>query len=93
MRFGRFRVLFGDETSVRILINENAKMTPGKMAAQAVHAALLAYGIDHGRVVVLMGRPNQVKAMDVLVHDAGTTELAPGTLTAGATVSPPEGAA
>jgi len=42
VRFGRFRVLFGDETSVRILINENAKMTPGKMAAQAVHAALLA---------------------------------------------------
>lgn len=86
MRFGRFRIHFGDETTVRILINRNVKMTPGKMAAQAVHAALFAYGIKHGRVVVLMGSPNQVKTMDMVVHDAGTTELEPGTLTAGATV-------
>ncbi len=90
---GRFKIRFGDSTTVRILVNQNVKMSPGKMAAQAAHAALFAYGIDHGRVVVLMGRPNQVKVMDVLVHDAGTTEIAPGTLTAGATLIPPEDAA
>jgi len=33
---------------------------------------------------VLGGRPDEVAAMDVVVRDAGRTEVAPGTLTAGA---------
>lgn len=73
-------------TTERVLIkvNDNVAMTPKKMAAQAVHAALMLYGIDHGPVVVLGGRPGQIRAMQVQVHDAGWTELRPGTLTAGA---------
>lgn len=69
---------------VRIVINSNVKMSPHKLAAQAVHAALSAYGIDHGRVVVLGGSKSKVLAMPFVVADAGLTELKPGTVTAGA---------
>jgi PTH2 family peptidyl-tRNA hydrolase len=72
--------------NVRIYLNRNVDMTPGKAAAQAVHAALLAYGIDHGSVVVLQGSPNKINDMDVQVHDAGLTEVDAGTLTAGASL-------
>jgi PTH2 family peptidyl-tRNA hydrolase len=75
----------GDET-VHILTNRNVTMSPGKLAAQAVHAALMAYGIPHGAVIVLNGSPNQIRAMDAQVEDAGRTEIAPGTLTAGASL-------
>ena len=74
---------------VRILINTNVTMSRHKAAAQAVHAALAAFGIEHGRVVVLGGRPDDVRGMDVVVHDAGRTEIEPGTLTAGATLVRP----
>ena len=73
-----------DPPEVRILVNTNVSMSRHKAAAQAVHAALAAFGIPHGRVVVLGGRPDEVAAMDVVVRDAGRTEVAPGTLTAGA---------
>jgi PTH2 family peptidyl-tRNA hydrolase len=73
-----------DDPEVRILVNTNVSMSRHKAAAQAVHAALAAFGIPHGRVVVLGGRPDEVAAMDVVVRDAGRTEVAPGTLTAGA---------
>ena len=73
-----------DAPEVRILVNTNVSMSRHKAAAQAVHAALAAFGIPHGRVVVLGGRPDEVAAMDVVVRDAGRTEVAPGTLTAGA---------
>lgn len=71
---------------VRIVMNGNVKMSPGKLAAQAVHAALKAYGIDHDSVVVLNGSKRKVEEMDVQINDAGLTEVKPGTLTAGATI-------
>jgi PTH2 family peptidyl-tRNA hydrolase len=71
---------------VKILVNNNIKMSPGKLAAQAVHAALNAYGIEHGAVVVLGGSVKKIMELDVQVHDAGRTELEPGTLTAGAVI-------
>jgi PTH2 family peptidyl-tRNA hydrolase len=71
---------------VRILLNSNVKMTRGKACAQAVHAALQAFDVAHGRVVVLGGKPDEVAAMDVVIRDAGVTEVEPGTMTAGATV-------
>ena len=77
-----------DDPEVRILVNTNVSMSRHKAAAQAVHAALAAFGIPHGRVVVLGGRPDEVAAMDVVVRDAGRTEVAPGTLTAGAALVP-----
>ena len=75
-----------DAPEVHILVNTNVSMSRHKAAAQAVHAALAAFGIPHGRVVVLGGRPDEVAALDVVVRDAGRTEVAPGTLTAGATL-------
>lgn len=78
--------------NVRIYYNRNVDMTPGKLAAQAVHAALAAYGIEHGSVVVLQGSKNKVTSMDAVIADAGLTELEPGTLTAGASLEdPPDG--
>lgn len=74
--------------NVRIKYNRSLKMSPGKLAAQAVHAALRAYGIDHGSVVVLEGTATQVRQMDVQIQDAGLTEVAPGSLTAGASLEP-----
>jgi PTH2 family peptidyl-tRNA hydrolase len=73
-----------DGEDVLILTNGNVRMSPGKLAAQAVHAALLLYGIPHGSVVVLNGRPNQIRQMPAQIKDAGLTEIARGTLTAGA---------
>lgn len=67
---------------MRIYVNRN--LSPGKAAAAAVHAALNAYGIDHGRVVVLEAGVAKIERESLLyVSDAGTTEVAPGTTTAG----------
>jgi peptidyl-tRNA hydrolase, PTH2 family len=85
----RSRSTRSERPEVRIRINTNLSMSRHKAAAQAVHAALAAFGIEHGRVVVLGGRPDEVRAMDVVVHDAGRTEVEPGTLTAGATLVRP----
>ena len=71
---------------VRVLLNRDVTMSRGKACAQAVHAALRAFDVPHGRVVVLHGTADEVAAMDVVVHDAGLTEVEPGTLTAGARV-------
>jgi PTH2 family peptidyl-tRNA hydrolase len=72
---------------VRILLNGEVTMTRGKACAQAVHAALAAFDVPHGRVVVLTGTGDEVAAMDVVIRDAGLTEVEPGTTTAGATVT------
>ena len=71
---------------VRILLNRDVHMSRGKACAQAVHAALRAFDVSHGRVVVLDGRDEEVAAMPVVIRDAGLTEVEPGTMTAGAAV-------
>lgn len=69
---------------ITILINRNLGMTPGKMAAQAVHAALRLYGIRQGAVIVLQATPTAIRRdCDVITHDAGVTEVPEGALTAG----------
>lgn len=68
-----------------VRINNNAKMSRGKAAAQAVHAALALYGIEQDYpVIVLGGKRHEIEACEVTVADAGRTEVTPGTLTAGA---------
>ena len=71
---------------VRILLNGDVTMSRGKACAQAVHAALRAFDVPQSRVVVLNGTTDEVAAMPVVIRDAGLTEVAPGTMTAGATV-------
>ena len=71
---------------VRVLLNGDITMSRGKACAQAVHAALRAFDVPHGRVVVLNGTADEVAAMPVVIRDAGLTEVQPGTMTAGAAV-------
>jgi PTH2 family peptidyl-tRNA hydrolase len=85
-----------DEPKLRIYLNTNAKMTRGKAAAHAVHAALTAAGVHPGIPVVVLGaKPREIEAMRTSIRDEGRTELEPGTLTAGTdwrptTPAPPE---
>ncbi len=73
------------ERRLVIRVNSNAKMSRGKAAAHAVHAALKLYGIEYEHpVIVIGGKPDEILAQTVYVRDAGRTELEPGTLTAGA---------
>lgn len=68
---------------LRIYMNNNVKMSRGKYAAQAVHAALLAVGAHPNTAVVVLGtKPKDLEAMRIQVRDAGRTEVEPGTLTA-----------
>jgi PTH2 family peptidyl-tRNA hydrolase len=69
---------------VRIMVNTN--LSKGKGAAAAVHAALAAAGVPHGRVVVLHGTATRIEReceADSIIRDAGRTEVDPGTITAG----------
>lgn len=73
------------EKRLVIRVNSNTKMSRGKAAAHAVHAALKLYGIDYDHpVIVIGGKPEEILQQTVHVRDAGRTELEPGTLTAGA---------
>jgi PTH2 family peptidyl-tRNA hydrolase len=61
----------------------NSQLSRGTAAA-AVHAALRHHAVEHGVVVVLGARPGQIEEeCDLVVRDAGRTEVKPGTVTAG----------
>lgn len=78
-----------DESKIRIYLNSNAKMSRGKAAAHAVHAALTAFDVHPGHPVVVLGaKPQDITQMRTVIRDAGHTELDPGTLTAGTDYSP-----
>ena len=77
---------------IKILYRKNLKMSEGKLAAQAVHAALLLYTQDErtsvGASVVVLGVSDKKfeegkngHSMIALIKDKGLTEVAPGTET------------
>lgn len=75
-----------NEEPLRIWWNKNLahKISPGKLAAHAAHAALKAYGIQYTHPIVVLGAgKSRIEAMPITIHDAGHTELEPGTLTTG----------
>src|SRR5690606_28527608 len=73
-----------DDGRIRIWVNSGAKMSRGKYAAAAVHAALTAAGVHPGTpVIVLGGQRDDIERMRTVIHDAGRTEVEPGTPTAG----------
>lgn len=77
------------ESRLVILINDDVRMTRNKQAAQAVHAALVAMGAHPGcPVVVLNSTSTEIGRCVIQVRDAGLTEVAPGTLTAGVAETP-----
>ncbi len=76
---------------IKILIRKNLKMTPLKVAAQAVHAALglsKEAQLDSGVSVVVLGVSDKkfeeavtANECNYVVHDAGYTEVPAGTQT------------
>ena len=74
------------QPKMRIYLNRalKDKATPNKLAAHAVHAALVALGVHPDcKVVVLDAGPTKIEQMTTVIHDAGHTQLEPGTMTAG----------
>jgi peptidyl-tRNA hydrolase len=72
---------------LKILYRKNLKMSPGKIAAQCVHAATGLHHDDYGMSVVVLAVSDK-KFQDLppgsgcfLVRDAGHTEVEPGTPT------------
>jgi PTH2 family peptidyl-tRNA hydrolase len=79
------------EDRLKIIVNDRVTMSRGKYAAQAVHAALMAFGVHHGGpVIVLGGSPAEIEECAIQIRDAGRTEVEQGTLTAGAAEIPTE---
>ncbi|WP_182252828.1 hypothetical protein [Microbacterium esteraromaticum] len=73
-----------DDGRIRIWVNSGEKMSRGKYAAAAVHAALTAAGVHPGvPVIVLGGQRDHIERMSTVIRDAGRTEVEPGTATAG----------
>jgi peptidyl-tRNA hydrolase len=75
---------------LKIIYRKNLKMSPGKLAAQAIHAATGIGHTDYSMNVVVLGVSN-AKFKEIttakkcfLVADLGHTELDPGTVTCGA---------
>lgn len=81
-----------NERKLVIVVNDRTRMSRGKYAAQAVHAALLALGVHPDvPVVVLGGSASEIARMKTTVQDAGMTEVKPGTITAGTNWGAPDG--
>lgn len=79
------------EKKLVIHLNTNIKMSRGKAAAHAVHAALTAAGVHPNIPVIVLGsKPRDIEKMRTHIRDAGHTELEPGTLTAGTEWNPHE---
>ena len=74
-----------DEPRIKIFYNKNLGMSPGKLAAQAVHSALYLFGVHPGYpVVVLAANKGRVASQEAVVIDEGRTEIPPNSTTAGA---------
>jgi peptidyl-tRNA hydrolase len=75
---------------LKIVFRKNLKMTPGKIAAQSVHAATGISHTDYMMSVVVLGvsdkKFNEIIATEkcFVVNDAGYTEVEPGTATCAA---------
>lgn len=81
-----------NEPKVKVYYNKNLGMTPGKLAAQAVHAALTLFNVHPGYpVVVLAANKGRVESQESVIVDEGRTEIAPGSTTAGASLDFPVG--
>ena len=81
-----------NEPRVKIFYNKNLGMSPGKVAAQAVHAALQLFGVHPDYpVVVLAANKGRVEDQESVIIDEGRTEIAPGSTTAGASFEFPVG--
>jgi len=73
-----------DGEKIRIYVNSNTKMSRGKYAAAAVHAALTAAGVHPGLPVIVLGEQREhVTKHATVIRDAGRTEVERGTPTAG----------
>ena len=73
------------ELRLIIKVRKDVNMSPKKMAAQAVHAALTLVESHHGGpVIVLDGTKRQIEECEVVIIDEGRTEVKPNTVTAGA---------
>ena len=80
------------EQEERVVIYANSNVSRGKFAAAAVHAALTAAGVHPDLPVIVLGaKPADIGMLRTVIHDAGRTEVVPGTVTAGTDWTPAGG--